>query len=367
MVTKKTSNEDVKKVSAPVSADVKKPTAKKAKTVAAKPAEAKVDAVVKTPAKTAAVKKTTKTEKTPATADKDVVASVLEIKAKNEAKKVAKSVKAEPMMTAEKGAKAVSAKSKRDNVKENAQKAEARKFMELKEEVSAQENARPCGYRKNGWKEILTAWVDGYRNIFNYKSRTSRFDFWSFMLVNFLVTLLVVAPYDRAIFNAQANNTVVSSALVSAYWIFTFVEFLVYLPLFVRRLHDINYSGWKGYFRQLTYLIITLFALMVLGQQKILTTDEVSVATTLWSVIFLAASFFTAYYMIKIFVTAGFIEGDYEDNEYGAPTEADRFCKRRILRMASTYILLATTYLVVTFCIQMSFQMRDYCYMLLFD
>ena len=187
------------------------------------------------------------------------------------------------------------------------------------------------------------------------------------MLVNFLVTLLVVAPYDRAIFNAQANNTVVSSALVSAYWIFTFVEFLVYLPLFVRRLHDINYSGWKGYFRQLTYLIITLFALMVLGQQKILTTDEVSVATTLWSVIFLAASFFTAYYMIKIFVTAGFIEGDYEDNEYGAPTEADRFCKRRILRMASTYILLATTYLVVTFCIQMSFQMRDYCYMLLFD
>lgn len=356
MVTQKTSKDDMKKISEPIKSASKK----------TKSADVKADVAAKKPV----AKKTPKVDNTPVVANKDVVASVLEIKAKNEAKKATKPAKtvkaASPVVMEEKGARAISTKNKRDIVKGNAQKAEARKFLEQKEEESAQNRcSRPVGYRKNGWKEIFEAWIDGYKNMFNYKERTSRFDFWSFMLVNFFVTLFIVAPYDWTIFNAQATKTVVNPSIILAYWLFTLFEILVYLPLFVRRLHDINYSGWKGYFRELIYFSVGLIALMIIGNKTYLTATDATNA--FWGIAFLGVFFFALYYSLKIFITAGFIEGDYEDNAYGTPTAADRFCKRRILRMATVYILLATIYLTITFCIQMSFEMKDYCYALLFN
>lgn len=367
MVTKKASKEDTKQVSTPVEAKkaAVKTTAKKS--AAAKTAETKTTTAAKTPAKKTAEKKPAapKADYTPVTANKDVVNAVLEIKAKNATKKAAKAKPATvqgakvPAVSesVEKGAKAVSAKSKRDTVKENAQKAEAKKFMALKEETAA-ENCCVVSCCLGGLKHAFAAWMDAYINIFNYKTRTNRCDFWAFMLINFILMLFVLVPYEYANYNALIYGEPVAPIKVYAYWAFSLIELLVYLALYVRRLHDMGSGGWKGFFRPMTYSALGIIALAVIGNfalpENELMTENANVAASLLGLGVLVLLFINLFYLIKTVIAVAFMEEERAENAYGAPKFTDDCCKGKILRYATWYTLLMVIYIIAIFAIQFS-------------
>lgn len=351
MVTKKTSKEDVKKVSAPAAADVKKQPAKKAGSTAAKTAEKKTTAAAE---KKSTAKKTVKADYTPVAGNKDVVASVLDIKAKNEAKKTAKQTKPKAAGAAqkaavveEKGGKAVSAKSKRDTVKENAQKAEAKKFMALKESEPEKECLKCCCFL--GLKNMFAAWFGAYKKIFNYKTRSSRYDFWAYMLINLFISLLIAIPYQSAKYEAFFNGGEVSTLLQIVYWIVSVVMLLASLALFVRRLHDMGQSGWKGFFRPMTFSALGLIALTVIGNALFPDTtkpEEVeSLSASLLGGGILVLLLVNFYYLCKTAIAAGFIEGEQVENAYGLPMFADDCTKAKILRYASLYTVIFVIYM----------------------
>lgn len=357
MVTKKTSIDENTKVLTPAvkktaSAVTPKTLEKK---VTAKTANEKAPmktAEKKAPAKKAA-KKTASVSAAPATANQDVVASVLDIKAKNEAKKAAKGknakVNAASSLKTEtvelKGARAASAKNKRDAVKESAQKAEAKKFKAVKEQT--EQTSKCSGCCLLGFKTMIGAWAGAYRKIFDYKTRSSRYDFWAYALVNLIVSLFITIPYRNAMF----SGVEMSMTMQIAYWAILFVMTFVALALIVRRLHDMGKSGWKGFFAPLTYSSLGLVALTAIASFVI--PDDAnpqeltSITDTVLGIGALILLLVNFYYLCKTFIAASFMEGEAVENAYGLPIFADDCTKDKVLRYASLYVVIFTIYMVI--------------------
>ena len=91
----------------------------------------------------------------------------------------------------------------------------------------------------------------GFSNYFNFKSRSSRSEFWFFQLFLFIASA-VVALADRII-----TSTLGIPLFLEVIWgLFTFIPGI---SIAVRRLHDIDKSGWW-----LLLHIILLFGSIVL-------------------------------------------------------------------------------------------------------
>lgn len=355
MVTKKTSTEDVKKVS---SLAEPKAGAKKGKTTAttsAKKTLTRKESAVKVVG--AKVEKAPKTGKVtakketaiPETPSQDVVSTVLEKKAKNEAKKSKKAVKTvdyELVTDETKDASAANIKSKRNTVKENAQKAEAKKFIDMKGEALEQtECSKKCCFL-TGVKNLFGAWIDAYKRVFDYKSRTNRYTFWAFMLVNMFFTFLLAIPYQRANINALFAGKLLNPAYVWGYWIFIVIEMFVYLALYVRRLHDTGEGGWKGYFRPMTYSILTILALIVVAERLDVDANSAyGLKEALLGIVLIVLLFINLYYLFKTIIAVSFIEEDNEDNAYGIASTLSACQKKTFLRCATLYIILTFIYM----------------------
>ena len=104
----------------------------------------------------------------------------------------------------------------------------------------------------------------GFKNIFNFKSRASRSEFWYFclfeILVNiFFVPLIIFIPVT--VFISLGGNPIVYPTLIVLIML-RFAYILVFalcsLSLAVRRLHDIGRSGW-WFFLQFTIIGIPFY------------------------------------------------------------------------------------------------------------
>ena len=83
---------------------------------------------------------------------------------------------------------------------------------------------------------IFEAYINAFRNYFNFEGRTSRYDYWGFTLINFILgCLLIFIP-----------------KLVGLYGLLVFVP---NITIFFRRLHDVDKSiSW--YFKWIGFLIL---------------------------------------------------------------------------------------------------------------
>ena len=89
-------------------------------------------------------------------------------------------------------------------------------------------------------KNLLTAFVAGFKNIFNFKTRASKYDYWAFVFANILFSLilLVAGMLLSPLFPIMALY-----GGIIIYYAYSIVEFIAVLALSVRRLHDTNHSG----------------------------------------------------------------------------------------------------------------------------
>lgn len=306
----------------------------------------------------------------------DPMEKVLEIKAHNEEIKAAKAnrkaskkaakadnhVVSSPAETAEeKGTKAVSCADRHNAVKEGAEKAAAKKFAEMKAEVEGDETEGcSCPFR-NG---LFSAWGRAYKNIFNYKGRTSRYEFWSFMLINYVLMFLLFSGVAFYLFNgffAEGNVSLVSSVVILV--LVLIIEMLVFLSLNVRRLHDAGKTAWKGFFRPFIYTLVLGVVLSIGGEllfgedkgNELLESENTAyIAGALaYYLFYLVIAVANLYYTIKIFLCTGFYEEDERvSGVYGDVRYNDETHKMLALRYASLYvvllILLSVIFMVLT-------------------
>lgn len=78
--------------------------------------------------------------------------------------------------------------------------------------------------------------VSGFRNYVNFSTRAARSEFWYWALFNFLISL-VTAFVDIAVFGVDADIYSINSLA-------SLVLLLPSLAVAVRRLHDIDRTGW---------------------------------------------------------------------------------------------------------------------------
>jgi|GEM_PF-2022693 len=82
---------------------------------------------------------------------------------------------------------------------------------------------------------MIKAVINYYRNIFNFKDRASRSDFWWVVFFNlgllFIARLLLVPEFGPDSFASFST-------------VFSLINFLPGLSLWVRRMHDMDKSGW---------------------------------------------------------------------------------------------------------------------------
>ena len=90
-------------------------------------------------------------------------------------------------------------------------------------------------------KNLLSAFTAGFKNIFNFKTRASKYDYWAFIFANLLLGAVVLGTCV-VLSNILALPLLFMGVLL-AYYIYAIVETIAVLALTVRRLHDTNHSG----------------------------------------------------------------------------------------------------------------------------
>ncbi len=265
------------------------------------------------------------------------VDEVLSIKAKNDEKKdVVKSKKLEKTKSkvkvidkantnigAEKKGRVVLATLKRDEVKENAKKAEEKKFKSLKEERYNDECKSTTAVR---------AFIDGYKNIFKYNARTSRYEYWAFLLLN------SIFGYMFSLATLLCTDIISPMAVICITILFNIIQILVYLSLVVRRLHDVGEKAWKSFYAPLTYSAVAMLALTYSVSYLAKSVSTMNVGLVILVFLLLVALFINIYYLIKIFVVASFVEEEKKENIYGLQKAYDL---NKTIRFICWYFLIA--------------------------
>lgn len=90
-------------------------------------------------------------------------------------------------------------------------------------------------------KNLLTAFVAGFKNMFDFKTRASKYDYWAFVFANVLIGFVVLGV--SAVLAMILTSTFLFWTFLIAYYVYSLVESVAVLALTVRRLHDTNHSG----------------------------------------------------------------------------------------------------------------------------
>lgn len=171
-------------------------------------------------------------------------------------------------------------------------------------------------------KNLLTAFVAGFKNIFNFKTRASKYDYWAFVFANILFSLILLVA---GMLLSPLFPIMVLYGGIIIYYAYSIVETIAVLALSVRRLHDTNHSG------QLLWLPVIFGFCMILG---------IVLDTKLQAVVFgtaLMAASGIAFLGVIVWLFILYLrKGQAEENRFGKPVEEDS----KYDKFANLYIIL---------------------------
>lgn len=170
-------------------------------------------------------------------------------------------------------------------------------------------------------KNLLTAFVAGFKNIFNFKTRASKYDYWAFVFANILFSLilLVAGMLLSPLFPIMALY-----GGIIIYYAYSIVEFIAVLALSVRRLHDTNHSG------QLLWLPVIFGFCMILG----IVLDTKMQAKVFGTALMAAAGIAFLGVIVWLFILY-LRNGQTEENSFGKPVEESE----KYNKIANIYIV----------------------------
>jgi uncharacterized membrane protein YhaH (DUF805 family) len=193
---------------------------------------------------------------------------------------------------------------------------------------------------------------EGWKNIFNLKGRSSKFEVWCFLLVN---TVLSVIIQLRALYVMSAeflmnanmrglNLEEIESRIAWAEFSFWCSLILPMIPLgamLVRRMHDLGKLAWQGYLEQV-FMGVVVLSMLLVGIDELGGTHLEYIALAL-SVCFITILYSVFYYGIKFLVVTLFNKGDEGENEYGLPRYEGEMYEELSLKFCVLYVLFIMT------------------------
>lgn len=176
----------------------------------------------------------------------------------------------------------------------------AEEFEKQKQEILNQQNkSQNSDLPEDPNRNIFQCYADCFRKYFQFSGRSSRYEYWSFYLVNVLIDLILAIP-----------------ALEVIGAIYPFVAIIPGLAVCVRRMHDINKSGWKlfapiGMFAGI--MIVAAFLSAVMEYAGV--TNEIF--KNIKTVFFVASGFVGIFVLVGYYVYWMAKKGDDQANKYG--------------------------------------------------
>ena len=101
-------------------------------------------------------------------------------------------------------------------------------------------------------KSFMACYLDGWKKTFNYKGHTTRREFWSFILGNMAVILLIAAIGYFCLVTLVADRSSRGGMMLVWAWyvilplqgLAPVILLLPFISLGIRRMHDAGRSGW---------------------------------------------------------------------------------------------------------------------------
>jgi uncharacterized membrane protein YhaH (DUF805 family) len=146
-------------------------------------------------------------------------------------------------------------------------------------------------------------YLNAFRHCFDFKGRTSRKDYWMFVLFNFVITIVLdFLPDSLEIFSS----------------LYVVIIIIPYLSIEVRRLHDVNKSGWLVAIQSILSILTLICGLIILidlipGGQSIFAFQNFNKISPYHLMIL---SLLTLIFGIYIFILK-VKKGDEGENKYG--------------------------------------------------
>lgn len=190
---------------------------------------------------------------------------------------------------------------------------DAKKKEILDSDDKASTNAQTTGVQSptdGRPQNIIQCYQSAFRNYFNFKSRASRYEYWGFVITNFLISLVI------SIFDAVLGTESILSTIYSLVLLFPS------LAICVRRFHDINKSG--------LYLLIPfgiVFITAIISSVAQYSGADLSpIPLIIYLVTFVVAGIIFIYWLCK--------KGDESANQYGEPRPAETPHEKKVFILA---------------------------------
>lgn len=209
---------------------------------------------------------------------------------------------------------------------------------------------------------LIKTWFDGWRQTFNLKGRSSRFELWAFLLLNSILMVIVQLKcsytmsdrFLRAANLAGYSLTQIENRIIIAETVFYLTVFLPLFPivsLIIRRMHDLGKLAWANYFEPV-FMSVVAMSLLFLTLLELQKTDYEYIAMLL-SVCFITTFYGAGFYALKTLITAMFYRGDANANQFGDARYNDDEHETHALNLSCLYFLFILTigalYLAIAF------------------
>ena len=199
---------------------------------------------------------------------------------------------------------------------------------------------------------FFKVFFEGWKNAFNLKGRSSRFELWCFLLVNSVLSVIIqlrtsyiLSPSFLRYANMKGMDiSEIEEAIAWASLGFWACLLLPLVPLFamlIRRMHDIGKLAWHNYLEPMFMGVVVLSMLLV-------AIDEISGTNFGYTVLAMSVCFVTIfysvlYYGVKFMILTLFKDGDKGDNEYGKARYKEPCYEDFTLKLSVFYVLFIFT------------------------
>ncbi len=209
---------------------------------------------------------------------------------------------------------------------------------------------------------LIKTWFDGWKQTFNLKGRSSRFELWAFLLLNSILMVIIQLKcsytmsdrFLRAANQAGYSLTQIENRIIIAEIVFYLTIFVPLFPivsLVIRRMHDLGKLAWANYFEPV-FMSVVAMSLLFLTLLELQKTDYEYIAILL-SVCFITTLYGAGFYALKTLITAMFYRGETTANAYGAARYNDDEHETHALNLSCLYFLFILTigilYLAIAF------------------
>ena len=202
----------------------------------------------------------------------------------------------------------------------------------------------PNSYSKKG---LFSVYCNAFKKSFSFQGRASRYDYWGFYFINFVLSLIfmALAYYVKNNISSDDGSTPTGTDLEKStrtilylFGGFTAIGYSIYkiiiipasFTLFVRRLHDLGKSGWQIILLPLKILVIVLLLLIVFALLGLIlgySGLDANLVKSLLRLLMVSLGFFLLLGPLLFSMLIFFIwqcrKGQVTANKYGAPLTED--------------------------------------------